>query len=408
MMDSAKAQVWYKLTHISIMLLCLMLFISFSATALSHIFILAPALYYMLKAIKYKKLQFSGSMIALVFVILISILSVVLGDVDRPLKHLFKLKYFFVGLLSVWVLRYSFANYFNEKRVKILISVALVAVSIATLSGLIGLWSGFNPLRFKDACHPSRACGMYGMYMTYGYGIGFVVMLLMGLWLFFDDLKLSISKNLVSIALFINMVGLILAKARGSIIAFLLCFPLFFINKSKKAVAIAYLIVFIGSIILGTTSIQVKNFMASPDRVFSVEVRLSHYKAAYAAFKENPWFGVGYRNFEPSEKMIKVRNAIPYPNITGHAHNNFLEHLASTGMLGMVAIILFHLLWFMEMLRRKDCFGRIFMPFICFLAISGMAQYTLGDGENMFLIMFIYSLSQAIPIPGGINEYQIP
>ena len=71
-------------------------------------------------------------------------------------------------------------------KIKFLIWAFLASTTIATVSGLIGLYTGFNPLKFKNACHPTRACGLYGMYMTYGYGINFFMVIVTG-FLFYKN-----------------------------------------------------------------------------------------------------------------------------------------------------------------------------------------------------------------------------
>jgi O-antigen ligase len=71
-----------------------------------------------------------------------------------------------------------------------------------------------------------------------------------------------------------------------------------------------------------------------------------------------------------------------------------LEHLASTGILGFLAMLLFHLFWLIEMVKRKDLIGQITIGFIVSLFVSGQVEYTLGDGETLFFLMFVYSWSQ--------------
>ena len=78
--------------------------------------------------------------------------------------------------------------------------------------------------------------------------------------------------------------------------------------------------------------------------------------------------------------------------MAGHAHNNFLEHLASTGILGGLAFVLFCLLWMIDSYRRKDVIGEIIFPVTISFMVSGMVQYTFGDGENLFLLMLLWAI----------------
>jgi len=60
--------------------------------------------------------------------------------------------------------------------------------------------------------------------------------------------------------------------------------------------------------------------------------RIGQWKTALAAFRDHPVLGVGYMNFEPLCSSIKEKYNIPPANFCGHAHNNFLEMLATTGL----------------------------------------------------------------------------
>ena len=48
-----------------------------------------------------------------------------------------------------------------------------------------------------------------------------------------------------------------------------------------------------------------------------------------------------------------------------------------------------------ETYKRDDLLGKVLLPFVVSFSISGLFQNTINDGENMFVIMFLYSLTQA-------------
>lgn len=108
------------------------------------------------------------------------------------------------------------------------------------------------------------------------------------------------------------------------------------------------------------------------NRGYSDTQRIAYWQTAIKAFEERPVFGYGYRNFEPNVVDIKQRHGIGWENLPGHAHNNFMEHLGSTGGLGLIAFTLFCLFWLWEMFRRKDLMGEISFVFIISFLISGM------------------------------------
>lgn len=381
----------HRLSLASLGILAIATFTSVSISAGSHILVVIPGLYFLVKGFKDQDIKVPKSLYALMALWLLSVLSVPfnLDIIERPLKNIGKTKYFFIGIISSYAFYYLKKNFLTEKHKKILVNLALISISIATVSGLIGLWTGFNPLKYKPACHPTRACGLYGMYMTYGYGISMVVSLLVGLCLDTKLLKEKLS-NLVNRkilygATIINLVGMVLSWARGGLLGFVLSLPFFFFKKSKKT----FTIITVSCVIVAGLA-----FALSPkvQQVFlkrsgSNAQRLSHFSGAYHAFLERPLLGYGYKNYEPKSTTVKKRYDITYPDAVGHAHSNYLEHLASTGALGFIAFVAFVLFWLYESYKMS---GALFI-FVLNFFISGFTQYTFGDGENLFLIFGIYS-----------------
>ena len=153
------------------------------------------------------------------------------------MHNLKKLKYLIIGLISVPTFRYflSLANEeVSQKRIKILLNTFIIATTLASLSGLIALMSGFNPLKFKTACHATRACGMYGMYMTYSYGIALVLTILSGFILKRQLIQKILSIKILIPCFLINLIGFALSYARGAYIGYFGSIPFFFFKKDKK------------------------------------------------------------------------------------------------------------------------------------------------------------------------------
>lgn len=390
------------LSYLSIAVVALSSMTSVTIGALSHIFIIAPALYFFWKC-EDKLAPLTMSQWALIGVIDAIFLSVLFnwGSIGNPVGAILKAKYFFLIFLGLYAWRETFAHWMNEKRIKILLTLFIVATTAATLSGLVGLWTGFNPLRFKEACHETRACGLFGMYMTYGYGISLSALIMLGLCLYRDEAKKWVNIPLLYSCTVINIVGLYLSFARGAWIGFLVALPFFFFKSQKKAFLSVTAAGIIFSALAVVISPAVKETFFSDSRLTSNSIRVSQFEAAWMAFKESPIVGLGYREFEPNVPRLKEEHNIDHPNFAGHAHNNFIEHLASTGILGFIAVICFHLFWLWEMYRRSDLVARITFPFVISFIVSGMFQYSFGDGENLFLVMMVYALSQ---IPGARRE----
>ncbi|EQC43367.1 O-antigen ligase [Bacteriovorax sp. Seq25_V] len=377
----------YRLTLASLFILAAGIFTSVSVTAASHVLIFIPGIYFSIKFYKERPFKLPKSFWALLAMCIAIIISVLLNtdSIARPLKNIFKIKYFVLSLLAIPAYFYTFKDFMQDKSKKVLLNTFVIATSIATLSGLIAVYTGFNPIKMKAACHETRACGLYGMYMTYGYGISLFMILLTGAILYREKFKNYINVNILYIAWIINFAGLYLSLARGAWLGYLGALPFFFFKSNKKTfltVGLLAIITLAGS--LAIPSVRKMFF----DRQGSNDQRVAFYQTAFAAANEKPFFGYGYRNLEPSMIEIKKRHGIAYPNIEGHAHNNILEHLGSTGYIGALILLFFLGLWLYE----TFIFSAITFPFVVSFIISGMVQYTFGDGENLFMIMAIWAL----------------
>jgi O-antigen ligase len=78
--------------------------------------------------------------------------------------------------------------------------------------------------------------------------------------------------------------------------------------------------------------------------------------------------------------------------LRGHAHNNYLEALASTGIFGGLAFLAFCVYWTGEALRSRYAF--IFVPLIAAFLVSGLFTNTFFDSETLNCILLLYLFSQ--------------
>ncbi len=378
----------YKLVYAGLIVLAIGVFTSVTFSSLAHILLLIPGVYFFSHWLKHRDFKPKKSVFALGALILICWLSVISNwnEMDKPLKNIFKTKYFLISFLSYFSIHYAKKEFLNMDRKKTIFALFIAATSIATLSGLIGLFTGFNPLKFKEACHPTRSCGLYGMYMTYGYGMSLFMVLMTGIVLYRDKAKEYLNVKWLVVGWVINLIGLITSLARGAWVGYLAAVPFFFFKKNKKVFLATFLLGVIG---LGTAiSVNDKASEMFLKRGTSNGQRMLYWRTAITAAYEKPLLGWGYKNFEANMKKIKAKYFIHRPYDGGHAHNNFLEHLASTGILGFLAFSCFVFLWLYESYK----YNPLVFPFVLSFLVSGMTQYTFGDGENLFLILAIFSL----------------
>lgn len=84
------------------------------------------------------------------------------------------------------------------------------------------------------------------------------------------------------------------------------------------------------------------------DANYAVLERLAHWQAALDMARDNLWLGVGFGNYEPAYGDYDLINW-PYP--LGHAHNYYLNLLAETGIVGLMAYLLLWTAVFTQSIR---------------------------------------------------------
>ena len=129
---------------------------------------------------------------------------------------------------------YIFLKAQNNKKRRNLIRTFLILTTLASLSGLIGFFSGFNPLKFSAACDTTRNCGMSGMLMTYAYSISIFCSLLLGWIIHFKKNEIISKRNLIIIFI-LNFVGLYFTYTRGAMLGFLVGVPLHSLDSTRKS-----------------------------------------------------------------------------------------------------------------------------------------------------------------------------
>ena len=398
-----------KMVFASFLVLAFSLFMSVSLSAVHHVLLILPAIWLAFLSIKNKKYFISYSHLFLLCVIIFSIISV-LFNVDiiaSPVKNIFKVKYLMLGFLGTYAVIETFqTNKVENNKIKLLVNLLLISTTIATIAGLIGAFWGYNPLKMKEITS-FRASGMFGMIMSYAYALSILLTGIFAALVNRKTINVYVTPWILWSAALINLLGLYFSYTRGATIAFMAALPFIIYHKNKKLFGILFgmaliLLIVVGSIVATKSTVRFYRFSG----ISSELKRMSVYKTVSKMIIEKPVYGVGYRNVEPMCPVYKTKYNVE-GTFCGHAHNNYLEMLAGTGVMGFVAFMIFLFFWLYEMMKRKDIIAMITVGMIVNFMISGMTQSTIIDSEVTFLLMALYMLSQIIPINRGM-KYESP
>jgi O-antigen ligase len=374
------------LIYSALIVLSLGLITSMSLLGLVHILIAVPSITF-IKQTNFKEMPKSAwALLGLSLVLILSVL-VNISIMKEGYKPIFKVKYFLFGFLMIAPISWYFKNYFNEKKLSYLIYVFCAASMIAGIAGTIGRLTGFNPVSFNQV-HLDRNAGLFGHVLNYSHNLAFLQIILLGLIICKKDLSKILNEKVLYIVFTLNIFFLYTTLTRGAILALLAGVPFYFFRNHKKYFLVTLLLIAVGT--FGAYKISGDKLK----RDGSDSERVSQWKAAWAGFLERPFTGYGYLNFEKHSEEIKIRNKIERQDFTGHAHNNELEILATSGIVGFLFYVAWITLWFMEMYKRQDILAKIGLPFIIVFLVGGLTQSTIGLGVNLFFIMAAYSVSQ--------------
>ena len=160
----------------SLIILAAGLLTSMSLLALSHILLIIPIFYFIPKT-NFK--GWSKSTWALVVMTFAIIFSVLLNQdiAVNGYKPLSKSKYFFFAFLAIAPFSHFFKNFFEEKKIKVLLRLFLVASVVAGFFGILGKITGYNFLSFKHV-NTDRNAGLFGMVLNYAHNLAYFQILL--------------------------------------------------------------------------------------------------------------------------------------------------------------------------------------------------------------------------------------
>jgi len=326
---------------------------------------------------------------------------------------------------------YFFKDGLQHNKVKILIYALCIGTLIATIYGLFNLYTdyGFTKIKVRD-----RNGGMFYEPIPYAYSIAFCLIIMLGLIL--HKYK-KVHPRFLIITCAILLWGLYMTYSRGPWLSFLCAIPFLFLPNKKLFFSYLILSVGVGGGLYFIAKVTGKQQFYR----LNTYVRPAQWKGAFQIAEEKPLLGNGFlsdvtsyipkfilipesnhkvgKNYNDTAQefinrgllynrfLAKHKGLHGTPVVenlgdhvvfnykyTGHAHNNFLQILANTGIIGSFFFIAWIVLWFFEMYKRKDIIARITLAFIVCFVVGGMTQSMICIAEHVFFVQIVYAISQ--------------
>ncbi len=196
------------------------------------------------------------------------------------------------------------------------------------------------------------------------------------LFLFFILEKLRNSntgegKYLFALIFVVSFISLILTYSRGAILAFAITSLLYLFSHSyKKYLPVLFLLF---ALVISIMFVFKKSEGTDILRITSTQARLGSSLQAITIFKENPIFGVGFNayRFALDRRFSKDNSENNFPSHSSGTDNSLLFVLATTGVVGFGAYLLFWHSIIIEKLRdRKSLDSQVAISSILLLFLS--------------------------------------
>lgn len=267
------------------------------------------------------------------------------------------------------------------------------------LAGGLGLFSSIKSILAQDV--DFRARGFYSMSITFGECQAIFLLLTLS-WIK-ADLTFAKRNRWLWLAAVIQFLGLLSSYSRGAFIGFGLGLVFLIGPNWKRLVAILGVLGLIILVAAGIFRPNLDVYQVDSQKPQSIggNLRWSIWKNGIDFWKKAPILGVGLNNIKPYyREFLKANPDWSDKEAYGHLHNNFLQYLVMTGVLGLVAF-----LWFLVSVG-SFCWkfpDRILSPYWSHVAQgalplwmafigTGFTEYSWGDEELAMLVFFLVGL----------------
>lgn len=281
------------------------------------------------------------------------------------------LKIFFGQFVYRTVPLFIILFFFRQVRfVKLFLFLCLISCSIDVIGSLY--LQGVGP----------RLQGFFGSPMTLA---GFLVMTIPILFcslLNWDQKKISLFVG--SILFVITSIGLLLNSTRGAWLAVAITLPLIAIIYDRSLKKILFLIIIATSVsvvFLNTPHLLKRAESITSTTFQSNTERLLMWESAFKMFKDHPALGVGIGQYAP--KYLNKYRSIEAKEFQTHCHNNFLQILAESGIIGFIGFIsLFGYILTHSIAifcKSHSPFALLIFGVTISLMLQGMTEYNFGN-----------------------------
>ena len=315
-----------------------------------NIFIIS--LIYLLSLIR-KKINhdYQDKIFFLLIFFLMSLITNLIFSNNISLSYPRVIKFFFI-IFFIFSFKYCLLN-LSDDQIEKLYKIWSIIFTFIVFDLLIEFLNGKNIIGLKSGMPGARLASFTGKEMVIGnYFYGFVLIFLS---YFYNNFSKKKYLNLL-LATFFILISFIIGERANFIKTFaIISLFIFFIYDFKLRYKI-FLLITLTFILIAFVSSNEKYKLRYFDQVHSlfkkdgISTYLknsqygAHYNVANEIFKDNPFFGIGIKNFRIESAKNKYNNLDHISNNTRaatHPHQLHYEFLSETGLFGYLSFLLF-------------------------------------------------------------------
>lgn len=201
------------------------------------------------------------------------------------------------------------------------------------------------------------------------------------------------------------VLGAILSGSRGAILDMIVATAVVFIYRYRKQTKMLFC-AFILIVLVGIGVLKTNNRVSYTYKLIKNEkkldnssyVRITVYKEAWNQFKEKPINGFGVNGYKKTsfKRNLKDGQKYSYTETIGysanHAHNNILNFLCTTGILGTLSYISMVYFLCKKLLKSINNGGFLGLSLIFLYELFGIFEISIYHGSRQRLLFFITAI----------------
>ncbi len=340
------------------------------------------------------------------FVLTIIIIIIISGLYNHKQELILKQTFFWLNILSISFLLYFLFSEFNSD---FYINISRIIVIPSIIISIIGILQLFGINLFVDilSSRPGSFMNIRNFVCDY-----LLIILPFLLILFLNSNRIS-EVIIYALSLFIIILYMFAVRSRAAILIssvyfILLVIFIFYFEYFRKNKNVNFLKIFIYLIILLSSFLISKiEFPYSDPERKSLDKMLSsfseykyppnisrffYFDASIKMFKDNPFLGIGagaWAGYFGKYQWDEFNDVTVYSNSAIYSHNDYLEYLGETGIVGFIAyclILFFPLVKLYKKAKKEIKYLSFFMSIFGFIIISTFA-FPKENINAMFIVI---------------------